>query len=209
MGALRLERPTRHSAPFRQPAPRPLPSRHPESAQSRSAPPAAEHEQAPLRADARRHRWSVHGAPLSADRPCRSLGPRISPHLHHQHPPEQPSCWLCFLGRAMHCRRWSCGARLAAWTWLWSLASLGARCIPANEGKARTGGGSMTAALGSGPAGCCPRFRVSKTFRLIFYLLIFLLYLNSRLWCRSAESRSARCGNRRRRCASRADLRMK
>lgn len=32
----------------------------------------------------------------------------------------------------------------------------------------------MTAALGSGPAGFCPRFRVSETSWLIFYLFIHI-----------------------------------
>ncbi|XP_029693746.1 ephrin type-A receptor 5 [Takifugu rubripes] len=30
-------------------------------------------------------------------------------------------------------RRWTCGVRLVTWTWIWSLASLGVRCVPANE----------------------------------------------------------------------------
>lgn len=35
----------------------------------------------------------------------------------------------------------------------------------------------MTAALGSGPAGCCPRFRVSETSWLIFlFINIFALF---------------------------------
>lgn len=38
-------------------------------------------------------------------------------------------------GCAMQSRWWSCGIRLVSWTWVWSLALLGAWCIPANEGK--------------------------------------------------------------------------
>uniref|UniRef100_A0A3P8R7Y5 receptor protein-tyrosine kinase n=1 Tax=Astatotilapia calliptera TaxID=8154 RepID=A0A3P8R7Y5_ASTCA len=33
----------------------------------------------------------------------------------------------------MQSRWWSCGIRLVTWTWIWSLAFLGAWCIPANE----------------------------------------------------------------------------
>ncbi|XP_063334866.1 ephrin type-A receptor 5 isoform X4 [Pelmatolapia mariae] len=33
----------------------------------------------------------------------------------------------------MQSRWWSCGIRLVTWTWVWSLALLGAWCIPANE----------------------------------------------------------------------------
>ncbi|XP_044030166.1 ephrin type-A receptor 5 isoform X3 [Siniperca chuatsi] len=33
----------------------------------------------------------------------------------------------------MQSRWWSCGIRLVAWTWVWSVALLGAWCIPANE----------------------------------------------------------------------------
>ncbi|KAF7662702.1 hypothetical protein LDENG_00229320, partial [Lucifuga dentata] len=33
----------------------------------------------------------------------------------------------------MQSRWWSCGNRLAAWTWIWSVALLGARGIPPNE----------------------------------------------------------------------------
>ncbi len=38
----------------------------------------------------------------------------------------------------MQSRWWSCGIRLGALAWVWSLALLGAWCIPANEGKTRT-----------------------------------------------------------------------
>ncbi len=45
---------------------------------------------------------------------------------------------VVFFGCAMQSRWWSCGIRLVAWTWVWSVALLGAWCIPANEGKTRT-----------------------------------------------------------------------
>lgn len=51
----------------------------------------------------------------------------------------------------MQSRRWSCGVRLVAWTWVWSVAALGAWCIPANEGKNPHGDtlGSMAPLLGT------------------------------------------------------------
>lgn len=48
--------------------------------------------------------------------------------------PSVTGFWL-FFGCAMQSRWWSCGIRLVAWTGVWSLALLGAWCIPANEGK--------------------------------------------------------------------------